>query len=216
MKQFLLILASILMLSSCKRDRLTANGDRIIDTRTLSEFTSLDISGANPVHVAYGNEYKVVLKGSSNLIPYFKTTLDGKRLNLGYQNANVNHDDLEIFVTMPYIKGASLSGSGSVAIDGSFEPIADFDLTISGSGDVSVNQSLTINHLEIAIAGSGKAFFQKAIAKEADIRVSGSGDVHLQVTEFLKTRISGSGEVYYQGHPQLDTKITGSGKVIKF
>lgn len=216
MKQFLLILASILMLSSCKRDRLTANGDRITDTRTLSEFTSLDISGANSVHVAYGNEYKVVLKGSSNLIPYFKTTLDGKRLNLSYQNANVNHDDLEIFVTMPYIKGVSLSGSGSVAIDGSFEPIADFNLTISGSGDVSVNQSLTVNHLEITISGSGKAFFQKAIAKEADIRVSGSGDVHLQVTEFLKTRISGSGEVYYQGNPQLDTKITGSGKVIKF
>ena len=217
MKHLLFLsIISIFMLSSCKKDRLTGNGDRITDTRTLNEFTSLRISGANPVHVTYGNEYKVVLKGSSNLIPYFKTTLDGKRLNLTYENANVNHDDIEIFITMPAIKGVSLSGSGVVDIDGAFPLVDDFDLAISGSGDVSINQALNINQLEVEISGSGKAFFQKAMVKEADIEITGSGDAHLQVANLLKARISGSGEVYYKGNPQLDTKITGSGKVIKF
>lgn len=216
MKHLISILISILMLTSCSKDRLTANGDRITDIRTLNEFTSLHISGANPVHVTYGNEYKVVLKGSSNLIPYFKTTLDGKRLNLSYKDANVRHDDIEIFVTMPLIKGASLSGSGSLDIDGSFAAVDEFDLAISGSGDISVNQLLTVSHIDIDISGSGKVFFQKALAKEADIEISGSGDVHLQVADYLKARISGSGEIYYKGNPQLDTKITGSGKLIKF
>lgn len=212
----LLSIISIFMLSACKKDRLTANGDRITETRTLNEFNALRISGANRVYVSYGNEYKVVLKGSSNLLPYFKTTLDGKNLNLSYKNANVQHDDIEIFVTMPIIKGASVSGSGGLDIDGSFAAINEFDLSVSGSGDVTVNHELKVDDLEVSISGSGKVFFQKAIAKEADIDISGSGDVHLQVSNFLKARISGSGEIYYKGSPQLDTKISGSGKLIKF
>jgi hypothetical protein len=216
MKHLTLIIISIFMLTSCAKDRLTANGDRITETRSLDEFTSLRVSGANRVKVSYGNEYKVLLKGSSNLIPYFETKLDGKILNLSYKNANVNRDDIEIFVTMPLIKGASLSGSGGLEIDGSFASIHEFDLSISGSGDASVNQDFLINKMNVRISGSGKAFFQKAIAKEADIDVSGSGDVHLQVSDYLKARISGSGEVYYKGNPQLDSKISGSGKLIKF
>ncbi|MGF1924951.1 MAG: GIN domain-containing protein, partial [Bacteroidia bacterium] len=124
----LLTIISIFMLTSCTKDRLTANGDQMTETRTLNEFTSLQVSGANRVKVTYGNEYKVVLKGSSNLLPYFKTTLDGKSLNLTYKNANVKHDDIEIFVTMPMIKGATLSGSGGLDIDGSFDAINEFGL----------------------------------------------------------------------------------------
>lgn len=216
MKHLQILIISIFMFSSCSKGRLTANGDRITDTRLLNEFTNLRISGANRVTVSYGNEYKVVLKGSSNLIPYFKTTLDGKNLNLSYKNANVNYDDIEIFITMPLIKAASLSGSGALAIDGSFAAVNEFELSISGSGDVSVNHELRINKIDINISGSGKVLFQKAIAKEADIDISGSGDVHLQVVDYLKARISGSGEVYYKGSPHLDSKISGSGKLIKF
>ncbi|MEJ5995754.1 head GIN domain-containing protein [Pedobacter sp. Du54] len=216
MKQLTIIIISIFMLTSCAKDHLTANGDRITDTRSLNEFTSVHISGSNKVKVSYGNEYKVVLKGSSNLIPYFKTTVAGKNLNLSYKNANVNHDDIEIFVTLPLITGASISGSGGLDIDGSFASINEFDLWISGSGDASVNSELIVNNINVKISGSGKAFFQKAMAKEADIDISGSGDVHLQVADYLKARISGSGEVYYKGNPQLDSKISGSGKLIKF
>ncbi|RZL46038.1 MAG: DUF2807 domain-containing protein [Pedobacter sp.] len=216
MKHLTLIIISIFMLTSCAKDRLTANGDRIIETRTLSEFNSLRISGANKVTVSYGNEYKVVLKGSSNLLPHFETNLDGKSLNLGYKNANVNHDDIEIFVTMPIITGAAISGSGALDIADSFAPVNEFDLSISGSGDVSVNHELLINKLNVKISGSGKAFLQKVVAREADVNISGSGDAHFQVSDYLKARISGSGEVYYKGNPQLDSKISGSGKLVKF
>lgn len=216
MKHLILIISSIFMLSSCTKDRLTANGDQLSETRSLTEFNSLRISGANKVYVSQGNEYKVVLKGSSNLIPYFKTTVEGKNLNLSYKNANIYRDDIEVFVTMPLITGASISGSGSIAIDGSFASINAFNLAISGSGDTSINQELMINKMNVTISGSGKAFFQKAIAKEADIDISGSGDVHLQVSDFLKARISGSGDIYYKGNPQLDSKISGSGKLNKF
>ena len=117
---------------------------------------------------------------------------------------------------MPLIYGASLSGSGGLDIEGIFAPVNEFDLSISGSGDISINQELNINNMDIRISGSGKAFLQKAMAKEADIDISGSGDVHLQVANYLKARISGSGEVYYKGNPQLDSRISGSGKLIKF
>ena len=113
------------------------------------------------------------------------------------------------------VKGASVSGSGGVDFDGTFAAVNDLDLSISGSGDISVNHELNVDMLDVRVSGSGKVFFQKAIAKEADITISGSGDVHLQVSDFLKARISGSGDIYYKGSPQVDSRITGSGKIIK-
>lgn len=62
MRNLLLSILSIVMLNSCSKDRLTANGDRITETRTLNEFTGVLVSGANRVNLNYGNEYKVVLK----------------------------------------------------------------------------------------------------------------------------------------------------------
>ncbi|RZK38395.1 MAG: DUF2807 domain-containing protein [Pedobacter sp.] len=216
MKNILLFIISIFIFSSCSKERLTANGDTITETRTPGQFNELRTSGSSRVHIAYGNEYKVILKGSSNLLPYFKTTVNDGKLDLTYKNANVTLDDIEVFVTMPRIEEASLSGSGSIDIQSGFTNIDELDLAISGSGDISVNHELRIDELDIEISGSGKVFFSKAIARKAEIHISGSGDAHLQVTNHLKARISGSGQVYYKGDPQLDTQISGSGKLIKF
>lgn len=210
------MLCSIVLFSACERDRLTANGDMMTENRIPGEFTSVHTSGANRVKISYGNECKIVLKGSSNLIPYFKTTVINKQLNLSYKNANVRYDDLEIFVTLPVLKGASLSGSGNVDMTGDFPSTDELRLAISGSGDISLSDRLTVEHLYAGISGSGKMFLQKASAREADIDISGSGDVHLQVHDKLKARISGSGDIYYKGDPQLDSRISGSGKLIRY
>lgn len=217
MKHLLIIAAvALVTLGACKKDHLTANGDRITETRVLSAFSTLSTSGSNQVHVNYGNEYKVTLKGSGNLLSYFETTIHGDNLELGYKNASINLDDIEVFVTMPQIKGASISGSGSIRLYDSFPSIDEFKLAISGSGDAEVSSPLTIDKMQIKVSGSGKAFFQQALTKEATIDISGSGDAHLQVSDYLKATISGSGKLFYKGNPRLDSKISGSGKLTKF
>ncbi|RZK47637.1 MAG: DUF2807 domain-containing protein [Pedobacter sp.] len=215
MKALILFALSSLLLISCSKDRLTASGDKTTETREVRNFTGVKSSGANDVHITYGTEFKVTLRGSDNLIPYFKTEIIGNTLHLGYERVNVRRDDVEVLVTLPSIEYVSLSGSGSVDIYGVFPSVNFFDVSISGSGEVEVEDVFTANETAIKISGSGEADLEKLNTKHADVNISGSGDVKLKVQDTLKARISGSGKVYYKGNPTVDSQISGSGKVIK-
>ena len=71
----------------------------------------------------------------------------------------------------------------------------------------------TADDLDVIIRGSGdvKAFDLEVI--RANVNVGGSGDVELNVTEFLEVTINGSGDVFFEGNPQVDVTINGSGDV---
>ena len=215
MKALILFALSSLLLISCTKDRLTASGDKTTETRSLRSFTGVKSSGANDVHITYGTEFKVTIKGSDNLIPYFETEVIGSTLHLGYERINVRRDDIEVFVTLPEIQYVSVSGSGSVDIYGDFPAVDFFDLSISGSGEVEVEDALEADETVIRISGSGEADLEKLTTNYADVNISGSGDARLRVQETLKARISGSGKIYYKGNPQVDSQISGSGRVIK-
>ncbi|RZM05963.1 MAG: DUF2807 domain-containing protein [Pedobacter sp.] len=215
MKAIILFALSSLLLISCSKDRLTASGDNTTETRSVRDFTGVKSSGANDVHITYGTEFKVTLKGSDNLIPYFKTEIIGNTLHLGYERVNVRRDDIEIFVTLPSIEYVSLSGSGSVDIYGAFPAVAFFDLSISGSGEVEIEDGFNANETVVRISGSGEADLERLTTKHAEVHISGSGDAKLNIQDTLKARISGSGKVYYKGSPQIDSQISGSGKLIK-
>ena len=216
MKAIFTVATIFLLFISCKKDRLTANGDMKTETRTPGTFTGIRGSGANAIHISYGSEYKVELKGSSNLIPYFKTNVVNNKLVLDYGNASVWCDDLEVFVTLPMLKSINLSGSSKVEVKGSFPLVNFFSVDISGSGEVKVADLMATEELDVTISGSGNVDVQKMASKRADASISGSGDVRLKVEELLNATISGSGKVYYTGSPVVESRISGSGKLIKF
>lgn len=215
MKQLIIIATLFCLFTSCTKDRLTANGDHITTIREVSNFTAIRSIGAHPIEIKYGNEFKVVLKGSNNLLPYFKTEVNNNKLYLGYENANVEHDDVQVEVTLPVLKSISLSGSSKVDISGDFPLIGFFNIDVSGSGTILLNNNLNADDLDVTISGSGDVGLEKLAAKRADISISGSGNAYLKVEDNLKANISGSGKVYYAGNPEVESRISGSGKVIK-
>lgn len=215
MKHFILLALAAIIFTSCSKERLTASGDKTTETRNPGHFTGINGSGSNNVHVSYGTEYKVILKGSDNLIPHFRTEVMSNILYLKYERVNVHRDDIEIFVTLPFINYVTLSGSGEIGLKGQFPAVETFKVNISGSGEVDIDDSFAANEVSVNISGSGEADLEKLEAKKADIDISGSGDAKIKVTENLKARISGSGKIYYSGNPAIDSKISGSGKVIK-
>lgn len=215
MKKILLYTVFACLLMACSKDKLTANGDKTTETRQPGNFTGVNTSGSTIIHINYGTEHKVVLKGSNNLIPYYKTEIINGILYLGYQKASVQHDDLEAFVTLPYLNNISVSGSSNVDIAGQFPTIETFKVSISGSGEIEADDLLTAKETNVNISGSGEADLKKLNSKKADVDLSGSGEVKIGVETHLKVRISGSGKVQYLGLPEIDSKISGSGKLIK-
>lgn len=219
MKHFIAIVLGLIVIinfSACKKDRLTANGNIISETRGLGQFTGVSSSGATPVEIKYGTEYSIEIKGSSNIVPHYITRVVNNILYIGFENANVHRDDIEVVLTMPMIRKIELSGSTKAAIKGPFPDVANFEVSISGSGNVKLENPMQTENVDIEISGSGEVDFEKMNAKKAEVSISGSGNVKIQVEDRLKAEISGSGKVYYSGNPVVQQSISGSGKVIKF
>lgn len=210
----ILLICTTFLNSSCTKDRVTANGNIITETRMPGEFTTIQSSGSSLVTISYGDEFKIELKGSSNLMPYYKTEVSAGALRVGYRNTNISKDDIKVHITLPLLKHLSLSGSGNAEIKNSFPPQEELNFNISGSANIKASSAFNVNHVLVSISGSGNADISKIISQIADIKISGSGDVKLNVINNLKARISGSGNIYYIGNPQTDIKISGSGKII--
>jgi hypothetical protein len=103
-----------------------------------------------------------------------------------------------------------ISGSGDISLE---SVTSAMDARISGSGNLDLLGSGTTN--QFTISGSGEIRSYNFEQNHCDARISGSGDMFLNVSEQLNVNISGSGSVYYVGDPSLNVTITGSGKVIK-
>ena len=103
-----------------------------------------------------------------------------------------------------------ISGSGNIDLE-SYTNICNPN--ISGSGDIGLTGESSSG--SFTISGSGRINSYNFIQSDCIAKISGSGDMYLNVIENLDVNISGSGSVYYVGNPSLNVKITGSGQVFK-
>ena len=105
-----------------------------------------------------------------------------------------------------------MSGSGNVTMKLNVTDAANFG--VSGSG--KINAAGTASKVKVSISGSGKVLAADLETNTCDVRISGSGDVEINVKEALDANISGSGSVSYKGDPKrLNSHSAGSGKVRK-
>ena len=216
MKQiFLFSVVSLILLTSCTKDRITGSGSSSVEHRSLTGFTSVEMSGSTNVLVRQGANFDVQVQGYDNLLPYFETRVSNGALKLGFKNNVIVHNDnIQVTVTLPILSGLSISGSGDMQALGNFTGSSVMEARISGSGNISIEQGITDNFYA-NISGSGNIHAFGLQSKKAEVNSSGSGSVELKCSDELKVKISGSGDVYYKGTPAVSAEISGSGRVVK-
>ena len=130
---FLIALGFSAFMCSCSKEKISGSGS-IITERTMGNFSAVSVSGTNNVYIKNGYGFKVEVKGYGNLIPYYETTLTGETLELHYRDRiKVHNDNIVTYVTMPLIKGITISGSAKITATGEFGSTASLDTRISGS-----------------------------------------------------------------------------------
>lgn len=88
------------------------------------------------------------------------------------------------------------------------------EVGISGSGKIEA--SGTAQAIKATISGSGRVYASNFEVDKCTVRISGSGDVEINVKSELDANISGSGTVSYKGNPNhVNGHSSGSGKVRK-
>jgi hypothetical protein len=228
----LLALFAMSLLTGCI-DEIFIDGNGISESegRITRNFTGVNSNGDFIVHISHGNQYDVVVKAESNLLPFIETNVRGNQLYIGTSGIRtlVHHLPIEVDITTPVLEELVLSGSGLISTDNFVSE--NMEITISGSGKietsldthnvrstVSGSGQLRVSGITdlagFAISGSGRINGSNLEIGNCEANISGSGEMFINVEKYLIVKISGSGNVFYKGKPDIETHISGSGRLI--
>lgn len=230
MKKLLILIIASTCFISCAS--VSGNGNVRAENRDIANIQTIKSSGSIDVEIKRGDTYSLVVENDENLLPYVVTEVDNGVLNIHYKNGySIRNDHAKVIVTTPTLHKIVSSGSANISssdviksddeIEISTSGSGDFDLQLdapsinatgSGSGDISL--SGRTKDFQCKVSGSGDIKCANLKSENAQIRVSGSGNVRVFASVSLKVNVSGSGDVYYSGNPPSpEIHIAGSGTV---
>lgn len=205
------------------------------ESRDLDRFNKISLSVPAQVYLEQGNGQLFEIEGDDEMLEHIITEVKGGELHIKTDEKWKNHNwrtKPVIRIRIPELHALAVTGSGSIETEGLFRsetmkvavtgsgklqlPLeaAELHVNITGSGTASL--SGTASTATVKITGSGKLQAEELMARECDIRISGSGNCEIHSANSLEARISGSGKVYYSGSPKnVNVQATGSGKAIK-
>lgn len=233
----LLLCVVMLAVTACNaRVRvIQGSGNVITETRQVSNFDSINLSGSGEVIVTQGGNESLTIETDDNVMKYIKAEVENGTLNLGLvtgtqTGANVQSTSrLVFYVGVDDLTGLTISGSGNIESDrletdrlearvGGSGNVRIAELSagqviagISGSGTIGLEGDATAQ--DVNISGSGNYLAGDLCSGLVKVNLSGSGNATVCATETLDSSISGSGSVNYYGQPSVNTFGSGSGRI---
>jgi hypothetical protein len=190
--------------------QVVGSGAVVRDSRAVPAFHRITSNGSADIHVTVGPAQSLVVEGQQNIVDVIDTSVQDGTLTVGSRKSYTTQKDVTVYVTVPNLDALTLHGSSSAKIDGARG--GNLDVAVHGSGDVTALGS--VDRLTYSWYGSGDAKLAGLAARDAVVRVRGSGDVQVNVSGTLDVEITGSGDVRYAGPARVvHQTIHGSGSV---
>ncbi|MEI7895683.1 MAG: head GIN domain-containing protein [bacterium] len=208
------------------------NGNIQKETRKLSGFEALEVSGAFDIILKQGATEEVIVEADNNLLPLIRTEVVGGTLTIETRKP-INHVTvMKVYVTLKDLKRVDVSGAVDITTDGR---ITTDELSIDASGASDSQLNLAVKKLKLECSGASKIKFSgyssdvnmelsgasdifayDFLVETYDIGISGAGNAQLNVSKKLRADISGAGSVKYKGSPaEVDQSISGAGSIRK-
>lgn len=209
----LLFLATLIQYSCTENEQawfpVTGEGHLKTETRRPETFTKIKYLIKGNVTIVQGAAPVVKVSAQENLLPLLETEVANGTLFISFGNhAVVTDSAVVVQITVPEVRELTFSGNGQVI---SHQPISSINL--AGNGNITCSGET--EQVLVKLSGSGLVNLDKMVARKAQVKITGNGNVSLNVTDQLDVAIQGLGIVYYSGMPLVQQNITGMGQVIE-
>ncbi|GEM_PF-3077724 len=215
------------------------DGYAVTETRSLSAFSRVDLECPIHVTIKTGSQYAAYVTSDGNLSAFIQTDAFAGVLTIGLTGTIDPVVVPEVVVVVPDLREVIHDGSGLVDIvEGGEQGSGDFpDLKLQLNGNGEIHFSGTASNLRIELNGAGRitlegfaaslqtdlrgegdVFGENLLVEDADVNLSGAGNVYLDLDyqSTLNLDLPGSGRVEWWGAPeQLHYNLTGQGKVVE-
>jgi hypothetical protein len=202
---------------------------------TVTDFDRIKVEGPFQVTLSTGRPSAAVATGSAQSLDQVRIEVQNRTLRVrpnrnawgGYPGEGAG--PLSIAVATHILRGATVTGSGSVEIDKA--KAMRFDASLSGNGRIAVANveadTLTlgligsgtlemggrVKDLRASINGGGDLAAKGLIADDAVIGADTAGEVAVGVRRTAKVIATGAGDVEIIGSPACLVEAMGSGRV---
>ncbi len=188
-----------------------------VQERKVSNFKGVAVSGSINAFIKMGNEEGIRLEGDEDAIAELITEVKSGVLIIRPKtkwvewNKKFNNSTVTVYITAKNLTSVTLSGSGSVEVQNSVSA-DEFAATLSGSGNIKL--AAHVNAFTAVISGSGNIIISGK-ANDASMIINGSGSFKGTsfTVETASTKISGSGSIYVTVHKKINALTAGSGTV---
>ncbi len=234
LKIFYILTLSVLV-SGCifpvRYTRVLGSGEVITETRHVSGFTAVELSGIGTLIIEQGSNESLEITAEDNILKYLKSDVHGRNLRLDVDDFVSIEPTKEIIyhLTVKNLERIETSGLGNIEVEALDTPKLNFKISgsgnaniedlqadslrleVSGLGNMKIAGSVEDQRIELSGAGNYNAEDLKS--SKAKIEISGTGKATMWVENDLDVELSGMGNLQYYGSPILSTKISGMGTV---
>lgn len=209
---------------------ISGEGPIVKRTLDLSSFNKVVLTNNANVYLRQGSSQSVEVEAQQNIIDNLVTEVSDGTWKIRFDDPVRRSEGITVYITIPTLEAVRISGSGNLKGENTFTGINELGVSISGSGNISleVEANIVDTHISgsgdirlagrtdkhgISISGSGDVEAYNLSSGACKVRISGSGDCEVEVQDDLEVRISGSGDVNYKGRPRISSRISGSGDI---
>jgi hypothetical protein len=223
--------------SGCRQvfgKRIRGNGESKTETRSVSGFHSIDVSGAIDVYVKQDSARGVKVETDGNLLEYIVTREEnGVLLIHSRENTNLKPTgNIKVFVSGYGYRSFEASGACDIYSENKISSNEMINIDLRGASDVRLELhapnvqaelsgagtiSLKGETKDLRINGSGSTNIKcfDMMAENVQLKISGAGDADVYASVKLDVRVSGAGEVKYRGNASVSQDVSGAGSVKK-
>jgi len=204
-------------ISSCMFNCVHGSGHQISETRKVSDFTRLDISGGYKINLKQDSSLTLNITADDNLLKYIKTKVDGNTLHIYSRKNMCNSGQMTINIgirTLEKLKSSGaieVTGDGKIVtkdltfdMSGASKVTLDLDaanVTTDGSGATEIFLTGRANAHHVDMSGVGKVHALDFVVGDYYIETSGASECQINATHSLEVHSSGASEIKYRGNP---------------
>lgn len=193
-----------------KTDSVEGSGIIKTESRKVSAFTSIDISGSYIVEISSQEAPTLEISADDNILPVIITEVRGETLFI-YNDKNLyTKTKLKVKASSMKIEKISASGANILKIYN----LNNETLNIAQSGSSKTEISGQTKELYITLSGASNVNAKKLYSQKVKVDISGAANADVYATEELNARVFGAGKVNYYGNPKnVNRTIAGVGLI---
>lgn len=191
---------------------IVGSGERVVEERTVPEFSKIEISGALIVEAVANDEFGLTIEADENLLGNIKTLVDDEGTLRVFPESTIRaRGPVLVKISAPSIEAISVSGASRV----NASRLKNDTLTVDSSGASKIILSGSTDEIVLDISGASVISADELVSRKAVVDSSGASRIALNVSESIEVDCSGASRVTYAGNPAVIKKSTSGASSVR-